>query len=157
MEYEIRRLTAAELPMAMELAWDTFLRFEAPYYGQEGVEGFRRTVIENEEFLGKCRSGENRMWGAFDGDQLIGLYGMRGESHICLVFTHHAYHRKGVATALFDRVMEDLRKENPGLKKITLNSSPYGLPFYLHMGLYPTDMERTIDGIRFTPMAYDLA
>ena len=157
MEYEIRRLTAAELPMAMELAWDTFLRFEAPDYGPEGVESFRRTVIENEEFLDKCRSGENRMWGAFDGDQLIGLYGMRGESHICLVFTHHAYHRKGVATALFHRVTEDLRKENPGLKRITLNSSPYGLPFYLHIGLYPTDMERTTDGIRFTPMAYDLA
>lgn len=156
MEYEIRRLTAAELPMATELAWDTFLRFEAPDYGPEGVESFRRTVIENEEFLGKCESGENRMWGAFDGDQLIGLYGMRGESHICLVFTHHAYHRKGVATALFRRGIEDLRKENPGIKRITLNSSPYGLPFYLRVGLYPTDMERTIDGIRFTPMAYDL-
>ena len=42
------------------------------------------------------------------------------------------------------------------MKRITLNSSPYGLPFYLRMGLYPTDMERTIDGIRFTAMAYDL-
>ena len=96
------------------------------------------------------------MWGAFDGDKLIGLYGMRGESHICLVFTHYTYHRKGIATALFHRAIADIRKENPGLKWITLNSSPYGLPFYLHMGLYPMDEERTIDGIRFTPMAYDL-
>lgn len=156
MEYEIRRLTAKEVPAAMELAWDTFLRFEAPDYGPEGVETFRRTLIENEEFLAKCRSGENRLWGALDGDTLIGLYGMRGASHICLVFTHHAYHRKGIATALFHRVMADIRKENPDLKKITLNSSPYGLPFYLYMGLYPTDVERTIDGIRFTAMAYDL-
>ena len=156
MEYEMRRLTAQDLPAALALAWDTFLRFEAPDYGPEGVEAFRRTLIENEEFLEKCRSGENRMWGAFDGDLLIGLNGMRGESHICLVFTHHAYHRKGIATALFHRVLADISKENPGLKKITLNSSPYGLPFYLHMGLYPTEQEKTIDGIRFTPMAYDL-
>ena len=156
MKYEIRRLTAKELPAAMELAWDTFLRFEAPDYGPEGVETFRRTLIENEDYLAGCRSGENRLWGALDGDTLIGLYGMRGESHICLVFTHHAYHRKGVSTALFHRVMDDIRRDNPDLKKITLNSSPYGLPFYLHMGLYPTDVERTIDGIRFTPMAYDL-
>lgn len=156
MEYEIRRLTLEELPAAMELAWDTFLRFEAPDYGPEGVESFRRTLIENEDFLAKCRSGENRMWGAFDGKKLVSLNGMRGESHICLVFTHHAYHRKGIATALFRRVIDDVRKENPQLKKITLNSSPYGLPFYLHMGLYPTDVEKTIDGIRFTPMAYDL-
>ena len=156
MEYEIRRLTAQDLPAALALAWDTFLRFEAPDYGPEGVETFRRTLVENEEFLEKCRSGENRMWGAFDGDLLIGLNGMRGQSHICLVFTHHAYHRKGIATALFHRVLADISKENPGLKKITLNSSPYGLPFYLRMGLYPTDHEKTIDGIRFTPMAYDL-
>lgn len=156
MEYEMRRLTAQDLPAALALAWDTFMRFEAPDYGPEGVETFRRTLIENEEFLEKCRSGENRMWGAFDGELLIGLNGMRGESHICLVFTHHAYHRKGIATALFHRVLVDIRKENPSLKKITLNSSPYGLPFYLHMGLYPTDQEKTIDGIRFTPMAYDL-
>ena len=156
MEYEIRRLTAQDLPAALALAWDTFLRFEAPDYGPEGVEAFRRTLIENEEFLEKCRSGENRMWGAFDGDLLIGLNGMRGESHICLVFTHHAYHRKGIATALFHRVLQDIRRENPGLKRITLNSSPYGLPFYLRMGLYPTEQEKTIDGIRFTPMAYDL-
>ena len=156
MEYEMRRLTAQDLPAALALAWDTFLRFEAPDYGPEGVEAFRRTLIENEEFLEKCRSGENRMWGAFDGDLLIGLNGMRGQSHICLVFTHHAYHRKGIATALFHRVLADISKENPGLKKITLNSSPYGLPFYLHMGLYPTEQDKTIDGIRFTPMAYDL-
>lgn len=156
MKYEIRRLTENELPAAMALAWDTFLRFEAPDYGPEGVDAFRRTLIENEDFLAKCRSGENRLWGAFDADTLVGLYGMRGESHICLVFTHHAYHRRGIATALFHRVIGDIRKENPGLNKITLNSSPYGLPFYLRTGLYATGEERTIDGIRFTPMAYDL-
>lgn len=156
MEYVIRRLSAEEVPAAMELALDTFLRFEAPDYGPEGVEAFRRTVIENEEFLSKCRSGENRLWGAFDGETLAGFYGMRGKSHICLVFTHYAYHRKGIATALFHRVITDVRKENPDVKTITLNSSPYGLPFYLRTGLYPTDTEKTVDGIRFTPMAYDI-
>lgn len=156
MKFEIRRLTPEEVPAAMDLAMDTFLRFEAPDYGPEGVEAFRRSVIENEEFLEKCRSGENRIWGALDGDTLVGLFAMRGVSHICLVFTHYAYHRQGIATALFHRVIADVRKDNPNLKKITLNSSPYGLPFYLRIGLYPTDIERTIDGIRFTAMAYDL-
>ena len=156
MEFEIRRLMADEVPAAMELALDTFMRFEAPDYGPEGVESFCRTVIQNEDFLTKCRDGENRMWGAFDGKTLVGLYGMRGVSHICLVFTHYAYHRKGIATALFHRVLADIRKENPQVTRITLNSSPYGYPFYLRMGLYPTDAEKTIDGIRFTSMAYDL-
>lgn len=156
MKYLIRRLRPEELEAALELAMDTFLRFEAPDYGPEGVDSFRRDIIDNPQFCENCRSGENWLWGAFDGEKLVGLVGMRGVSHICLVFTHYAYHRQGIATGLFQRVISDVRKENPELKKITLNSSPYGLPFYLRIGLYPVDMERTVNGIRFTAMAYDL-
>ena len=156
MEYEIRRLTTRELPDAMELAWDTFLRYEAPDYGPEGVETFRRDIIENPEFHENCRNGQNRIWGAFAGDTLVGIFGMRGQSHICLVFTRHGYHRKGIASAIFYRLLADVRKENPDLAIITLNSSPYGKPFYLRTGFYPTDEEKTINGIRFTAMAYDI-
>ena len=42
------------------------------------------------------------------------------------------------------------------LRRLTLNSSPYGLPFYLHAGFLPADEEKTINGIRFTAMTYDL-
>lgn len=154
MDYPIRRLRADELSTALELAWDTYLRFEAPDYGPEGVEAFRRDIVENEVFHAACRSGENRMWGAFDGEKLIGLFAMRGKSHIVLVFTHHAYHRQGIASAIFKVLLEDFKRENPELTKLTLNSSPYGKPFYLHAGFKEADVERTIDGIRFTAMEY---
>jgi GNAT superfamily N-acetyltransferase len=156
MNYHIRRLHAGELTIALELALDTFLRYEAPDYGPEGVDAFRRDIIDNAQFHEDAISGKNRMWGAFDGDKLIGLFAMRGVSHICLVFTHHAYHRQGVATALLHQLLKDVRQENPELKRLTLNSSPYGKPFYLHNGFYPTDVEKTINGIRFTAMAFDL-
>lgn len=42
----------------------------------------------------------------------------------------------------------------PSLEVLTLNSSPYGLPFYLAIGFEPTGEEREINGIRFTPMRY---
>ena len=156
MKYPVRRLRADELPIAMDLALDTFLRYEAPDYGPEGVASFRRDIIDNIDFHEKVIQGENRMWGAFDGEKLIGLFAMRGASHICLVFTHHVYHRQGVATAIFRQLLADVRQENPELKRLTLNSSPYGKPFYLHSGFYPTDDEKTVNGIRFTAMAFDL-
>lgn len=156
MDYPIRRLRPDELNTALELAWDTYLRFEAPDYGPEGVETFRRDIVENEVFHAACRSGENRMWGAFDGEKLIGLFAMRGKSHIVLVFTHHAYHRHGVADAIFKVLLEDVKRENPELKKLTLNSSPYGKPFYLHEGFIEADVEKTINGIRFTAMEYNI-
>ena len=42
------------------------------------------------------------------------------------------------------------------IRCLTLNSSPYGLPFSHHAGFQPADVEKTINGIRFTTMTYDL-
>lgn len=155
-DYPIRRLRPEELDTALELAMDTFLRYEAPDYGPEGVDTFRRDIIDNPEFHESCRNGRNRIWGAFDGELLVGIFGMRGPSHICLVFTREGYHRQGVASAIFRKLLADVRKENPDVSKITLNSSPYGKPFYLHTGFCCADDEKTINGIRFTPLEYYL-
>ena len=81
--------------------------------------------------------------------------GMRAnKTHINLVFTKKEYHRQGVATALFEYLKQDLLRDNPDLKEITLNSSPYGKGFYLHTGFVPQSEEQEKHGIRFTPMKY---
>lgn len=156
MKYNIRRLHADEVDAALALALETFLEFEAPDYGPEGVSTFRRDIIDNAGFRAACISGENRIWGALDGPRIIGLMAMRGASHIVLVFTHRDYQRQGVASAILHQLLTDVRKENPAVHRLTLNSSPYGLPFYLRTGFKPADAEKTINGIRFTPMTYDL-
>ena len=156
MPYEIRRLRPDEVDEALDLAMATYLEFEAPDYGPEGVTTFRRDIYDNEAFRAACLDGTNRMWGALDGEHIIGLMAMRGENHIVLVFTHRDYHRQGVASAILRALLADVRRENPALRRLTLNSSPYGLPFYLHAGFRPADVERTINGIRFTAMTYDL-
>ena len=156
MHYEIRRLRPDEVNEALDLAMETYLEFEAPDYGPEGVTTFRRDLYDNAAFRADCMSGANRMWGALDQGRVIGLMAMRGESHIVLVFTHRDYHRRGVASAILRALLSDVRRENPTLRRLTLNSSPYGLPFYLHAGFQPAGAEQTINGIRFTPMTYDL-
>ena len=156
MNYEIRRLRPDEVDAALDLAMETYLEFEAPDYGPEGVTTFRRDIYDNEAFRAACVDGTNRMWGALDGDRIVGLMAMRGESHIVLVFTHRDYHRRGIASAILQALLNDVRRENPDLRRLTLNSSPYGLPFYLHAGFQPADVEKTINGIRFTAMTYDL-
>ena len=70
--------------------------------------------------------------------------------HICFFFVDGRYHRRGIGTRMFRRLLEDY----PG-ETITLNSSPYGRPFYKAIGFVPTDEEKTVNGIRFTPMKYD--
>jgi len=74
--------------------------------------------------------------------------------HINLVFTKKEYQRRGIASAIFQYLLNDVLKDNPSLKELTLNSSPYGLPFYLAIGFVPLSEEQEINGIRFTPMKY---
>lgn len=54
-----------------------------------------------------------------------------------------------MGTRLFRQLLRDLPDGT-----ITLNSSPYGLPFCQALGFQPTDQEQTVNGIRFTPMEY---
>ena len=156
-EYTIRKVTGGEVEEALALAWEVFMEFEAPDYGPEGVDTFRRDMIENEEFIAQCKQGICPIYAAFDGDRIIGMMGMRAsKTHIMLVFTKREYHRQGVATALFAFLKSDILKDNPNLKEITLNASPYGKGFYLHLGFVPLSEEREDNGIRYTPMKYSI-
>lgn len=153
--YEIRKIASNEVEEAFTLALNVFMEFEAPDYKPEGAETFKCDIVQNKEFIKKCKNGICPIYAAFDKGKIIGIIGMRSnKTHINLVFTKKEYHRKGVATAIFNFMMEDLLKENPLLKEITLNSSPYGLPFYLKIGFIPLSEEQETNGIRYTPMKY---
>ena len=143
-DINIRMLESRERPAALELAWKVFEEYESPDYSPEGTEEFRKCLKDESYRAGMV------YYGAFDGDRLAGLLGIRAEKrHICFFFVDGVYHRRGIGTRLFRRMLED----HPG-EDITLNSSPYGLPFYKKLGLTATDAEQTVNGIRFTPMIY---
>ena len=151
----IRKITSNEVASAMQLALEVFMQFEAPDYDPSGIETFKRDIVENPEYQEKARQGICPIYGAFDGNSIVALIGMRSnKTHINLVFTKKEYHRRGIARAIFYYLLNDLLKENPSLEALTLNSSPYGLPFYLAIGFIPLSEEQEINGIRFTPMKY---
>lgn len=153
--YEIRKIRPNEVEDSLNLALEVFMQFEAPVYKREGVETFKKDIIENQEFIENCRAGICPIYAAFDGEEIVGIIGMRAnKTHINLVFTKKEYHHKGIATAIFNYLLSDLLSENPDLKEITLNSSPYGKGFYLHTGFVPLSDEQELNGIRFTPMKY---
>jgi GNAT superfamily N-acetyltransferase len=151
----IRKITGSEVESAMDLALEVFMQFEAPEYPPEGVETFKKDIVENPEYLENARQGICPIYGAFDGDKIVALMGMRSNrTHINLVFTKKEYHRRGIARAIFQYLLNDVLQENPALEALTLNSSPYGLPFYLAIGFIPLSGEQEMNGIRYTPMKY---
>ena len=140
----IRPLADSEIEAAHKLAWDVFIEFEAPDYPPEGVEEFRKT-LEDEAYLSGLK-----YYGAFIEEKLVGLLTIRETTaHICFFFVDAHYQRRGIGTKLFRYLLEDFPERN-----ITLNSAPYGLPFYKKLGFIETDTEQSMNGIRFTPMEY---
>ena len=151
----IRKITGSEVESAMDLALEVFMQFEAPEYPPEGVETFKKDIVENPEYLENARQGICPIYGAFDRDKIVALMGMRSNrTHINLVFTKKEYHKRGIARAIFQYLLNDVLQENPALEALTLNSSPYGLPFYLAIGFIPLSGEQEMNGIRYTPMKY---
>ena len=140
----IRALTAGETPAALELVWRVFFEYEAPDYAPEGTEEFRKTLRDEGYLAGIA------YYGAFAGKTLVGVLGFRpNRGHICFFFVDGSFHRRGIGTGLFEALKAEL-----GEQRITVNASPYGLPFYHALGFFDTDGEQTVNGIRFTPMEY---
>ena len=159
MGFTIQRVPCEQVSTVMELVWRTYLRYEAPDDDPHGPQTFREKIIDNKTYLADCLSGVNRMWGAYTQEEtprLAAVMVMKGESHISLVYTDGAFHRQGAASALFARLIADVKKENPDVKELTLNASAFGKPFYLRMGFTIAGQERVNRGIRTTPMVYAL-
>ena len=86
--YEIRKIYSNEVTEALALALEVFLQFEAPDYKPEGIDTFKRDIVENVEFISKCQQGICPIYAAFDKGKMIGIIGMcSSRTHINLVFT----------------------------------------------------------------------
>lgn len=140
-EYPLRRLSAGEIPEALELAWKVFLEFEAPEYSEEGIQAFRAALDDDN------RNRHMDFYGAFDGDRLVGMLAMRAPQHVSSFFVDPAYHRRGIGRRLFEAMRGEYE-----LQEFTVNSSPYAVEVYRRLGFEATDEEQCEDGIRYTPM-----
>ena len=134
----------------MKLAWDTFVRFDAPDYSQEGIENFYKFV--NDDMLRKMFvAGHYQLFIAMDSDKYVGMLSLREKKHISLLFVDEKYHNHGVASALLTFVCRYAVLEE-GIDRLTVNSSPYAVEFYHKKGFKDLQGETVADGIRFTPM-----
>ena len=131
-EISVRELKESESADALLLVWDVFMEYEAPDYSEEGN-------------LSKLR-----MYGAFMENRLVGVIATRSEgAHIALFFVKGEYHGRGIGSQLFKTVLQMCPAGS-----MTVNSSPYAVPIYHHLGFHDMDKEQAVNGLRFTPMEW---
>lgn len=141
----IKKIEIDEREQALELVWNTFMRYEAPDYSDEGIATFAKEAIRNEKFLNMIE-----IYGAYEENSLRGIIATRNQgNHIALFFVDGAHHRQGIGKRLFNTIVE-----NSTADKITVNSSPYAVDVYHHLGFVDTAPEQNFEGMRFTPMEY---
>ncbi len=150
MEYRIIGINDQYLSEALTLVWRVFLEFEAPEYSDEGVDEFKR-YIAPDAIKERLNKDELKMRVCLDADSVVGVIAMRPPCHISLMFVDKQYHKQGIARALFEHLLDEVKAEGKH-KKMTVFSSPYAAGFYRKVGFADTDMEQTVNGIRFFPM-----
>ncbi|MDR0920273.1 MAG: GNAT family N-acetyltransferase [Oscillospiraceae bacterium] len=150
--YKIRQALPSDINSALDLALRVFIEFEMPDYEPQTLTNFKSDCIDNVEYRERVRSGSNFMFVTLDRDKIIGTICERGNGHISMLFVDENYHRKGIAMALIKEMIAALKLQE--FEKVTLNSSPYGLPFYEHFGFTAIDKLQHKDGFIFMPMQY---
>lgn len=150
-KWHIHEAYESEWKPSMDLAWRTFLRYEAGDYTNEGINNFHEFVRDDRLFR-LFLNGSYKLYVATDKGSIVGMISKRDEKHISLLFVDQKYHKQGVGRALITYLADQLLSE--GIQNMTVNAAPYGIGFYHKVGFVDTDEEIERDGIRITPMVY---
>ena len=83
--------------------------------------------------------------------RVVGVVGVRDNSHLYHLFVAEAYQHQGIARKLWQVALEAcLCKGNPG--KFTVNSSKYALPVYQKLGFVTQSEPEEKNGVVSIPM-----
>ena len=118
----IRMAKEEDWDNAMELAWKTFLKFEANDYSEKGIRSFEEFITDStlhRMFI----LGKYQMLVAEINHKMIGMITLRDESHISLLFVDADYHKKGVGRNLIEALQKYLQTEL-GIFHLTVNAAP---------------------------------
>ena len=149
-----RPMTPDDAEAVSRLILDAFAQFIAGEYSDEGRAEFTRHV-QPEALVERARS-NHVMLMAMAGESLAGVIDLRDNDHVSLLFVDSRFQRHGIAGELLARALSVARPAKPGLDRVTVNSSRFGVPIYEKLGFRQTGPERSVNGIVFIPMAHQL-
>lgn len=151
MKITYRGMNIKESVIVVNLVRRVFNEFIAPQYSPEGIAEFEK-FISVQAFANRMQAG-NFVLVAEREKQIIGIIEMRDGNHVALLFVDNTYQRQGIAKGLLEWAIRTCETRNPEIRYITVNASPNAYSAYRRMGFTPIGEEKTVNGIRFVPMA----
>ena len=144
----------ADAEAVSRLILDSFIEFIAGEYSDDGRAEFTRHV-QPDALVARSRL-NHLVLVAMAGERPAGVIELRDNDHVSLLFVDSRFQRHGLARALLMRALSVARPAKPGLERVTVNSSRFGVPIYEKLGFRQTGPERSVNGIVFIPMAHQL-
>lgn len=162
MDIAIRPMRPGEEIAASALVERVFREFVAADCSPEGVEEFTRYVqpemlslrLQMGCFVLLALAGQDES--PPDG-RIVGVIETRTFDHISLLFVDDRFHRQGIARALLTHALSICQRERPEVARIDVNSSLYAVGAYERMGFRQSAPFQERNGIRFVPMALEVA
>jgi GNAT superfamily N-acetyltransferase len=149
-----RLMTPEDIPEVNDLVVRVFDEFVAPDYVAEGVREFLKYVTP-EALLSRSQANHFALVAA-ELNQIVGMIEVKDNDHVSMLFVDKAFQGRGIARELWRHALGICRSNQPGLKQVTVNSSPFAVPIYEKLGFRPQGGKQVKNGIEFYPMAIDL-
>ncbi len=143
----IRPAAPADAPALAALVRALAAHFLADPARPEDAAAFLRT-LEPDAFAARLADPEFRHHVAEAEGALAGVVAVRGGTHLYHLFVAERFHRRGVATRLWERA----RREAGSPPRFTVNASRSAVAVYERWGFTATGPEVVQDGIAFRPM-----
>ena len=148
----IKEVSKNDLRQALDLVNKVFSEFVAVDYSEQGKETFQNYLkTKYDEVSADIQTGHKKLWGYYENGEIVGVIASRDKSHIALMFVDKQHHKKGIARKLFDTMLAETENDT-NVTQITVNSSPYAVEIYEHLGFKKTDEQQEKDGIIYIPM-----
>ena len=120
---EIRILQNEEIKIASGLSryvFDACLRNRMEY---PQTIAFVETYITEENLVKMCEERKLLLWGAFEGEQLVGVSGLQSDGMITMLYVLPQYANRGYGSALIG-VMREYAKDVYDLPQVVVNATP---------------------------------
>lgn len=151
---EYRLMKRGEEADVSDLVLRVFDEFVAPQFSKEGLREFYNYA---DPHLLLLRSRWNHFVHlAVAEDVIAGMIEVRDGGHVALFFVEGEFQERGVGGELLRRALEICTRRNPGLSKVTVNSSPNAVGIYERLEFRRAGPEQAEDHIRFVPMVLEI-
>jgi GNAT superfamily N-acetyltransferase len=152
-EFIYQRLQKGQESLVSAMVVRTFARFVAPGYSPQGIEEFLKYTAPDQ--LASRAMRNYLVLAAWSGEEPVGMIEVRDYRHISLFYVAAEYQHRKIGGHLLELALQVCREKVPGLKSISVFSSPFAVPIYERLGFQSTGPDQYQSGMYFIPMVLD--